>query len=159
MSPAKPYATAVSHLPGRCCQHCHPTTTLWFLLLFLSLWGHPKKPPLKPGCLCLQQRPSISIREPSPKKRGQKPQLLRGRAGGCRQTASATLGAAAQSLIYHLPTTQAHPASPAPGRGRAAPPHWLGLIKFGLCQQHLVAQGRSTLRIQRQAGAWGLTQS
>lgn len=48
---------------------------------------------------------------------------------------------------------------PAPGRGRAAPHHRLGLIRFGPCQQHLAAWGRSMLHIQRQGGAWGLTQS
>lgn len=154
MSPASPRATPVSHIAGMCHWHCLPTATLQFLLLFLSFQGQPRKPSLKPGCLRPQQLPSISIREPSP-KRGQKPPLLRGGAGGCRQTASAVLGSAARSLIYHLPTTRACPASPATGRGRAAPRHQPGLIRFGPCQRHLAAQERSTERIRRRAGAWG----
>lgn len=95
------------------------TPTLWFCCL-LSPRGHPRKPLLEPSCLCLQQLPSISITEPSPKT-DQRPQLLRAERGH-RRTAPATLGAAALSLIHHTLTTGMS-SLPTPGRARAAPQH------------------------------------
>lgn len=135
----------LAHVPSQ--PLCHTPPTLWLCCL-LSPQGRPRKPLLKPSCLCLQQFPSISISEPSSEMEG-------GQSRGTQTNSPAMLGAAL-SLVHHA-LTRGMSSLPTPARAPAAPSSssW---VRSGLWQQHLPAQGRSRLQIQRQTGAWGLTQ-
>lgn len=118
MSPASPRVTHP--------RHCRPTVTPWFSVLFLSLWGHPRKPSLKPVCLCLQQLPSISIREPFPKKGPETSAPVRQSRGMQTNSLCHAWGCCSEP---HLSSTNntGMPSLPSAGQGTSSPPLLAGV--------------------------------